>query len=84
MVDKDKFGERRTCPICGAKFYDMHRDPPTCPKCGTDASNPLEPEEVVIAEAEEEIEDEEELEELDEKDLEVSDLDDTEDELDDD
>jgi hypothetical protein len=40
MVDKEKFGDRRTCYACGCKFYDMHRSPPTCPRCATDVSNP--------------------------------------------
>lgn len=40
MVDKERFGERHTCPQCGCKFYDMHRTPPTCPNCGADASRP--------------------------------------------
>lgn len=50
MVDKEKFGERHTCYSCGCKFYDMHRNPPTCPKCGTDVSHP--PKEVEEAEFE--------------------------------
>jgi len=46
MVDRTRFGERRTCPACGCKFYDMHRDPPTCPRCGVDVSQlPKEAEE---------------------------------------
>ncbi len=40
MVDKARFGERHTCHACGCKFYDMHRDPPTCPRCGADVSRP--------------------------------------------
>ena len=43
MVDKEKFGERHTCPACGCKFYDMRRDPPVCPRCGADASQPKMP-----------------------------------------
>jgi uncharacterized protein (TIGR02300 family) len=26
---------KRQCMSCGAKFYDLDRDPATCPKCGT-------------------------------------------------
>lgn len=44
MVDKARFGERRVCFACGCKFYDMHRSPPTCPRCGTDVSTPPAPE----------------------------------------
>jgi uncharacterized protein (TIGR02300 family) len=43
MIDKEKFGDKRQCPACGCKFYDMHRNPPTCPKCGADASIKLVP-----------------------------------------
>jgi len=43
MVDREKFGKKRKCPACGCKFYDMHRNPPTCPRCGADASIPSVP-----------------------------------------
>lgn len=45
MVDKARFGERHTCHACGCKFYDMHRVPPICPRCGADVSRPPVPEE---------------------------------------
>lgn len=32
---KPEWGIKRFCQNCGARFYDMRRDPPTCPKCGT-------------------------------------------------
>ena len=32
---KPEWGMKRFCQNCGARFYDMRRDPPTCPKCGT-------------------------------------------------
>ncbi len=32
---KPEWGLKRFCQNCGARFYDMRRDPPTCPKCGT-------------------------------------------------
>ena len=32
---KPEFGTKRLCASCGAKFYDLHHDPITCPKCGT-------------------------------------------------
>ena len=34
MVDP-KLGEKKECPKCGAKFYDLNKQPPVCPKCGT-------------------------------------------------
>ena len=30
---KPDWGTKRTCPGCGAKFYDLRRNPVTCPKC---------------------------------------------------
>lgn len=32
---KPEWGVKRTCHSCSAKFYDMRRDPVSCPKCGT-------------------------------------------------
>ena len=32
---KPELGSKRQCMSCGAKFYDLNRDPATCPKCGT-------------------------------------------------
>lgn len=32
---KPEWGTKRFCQSCGARFYDLRRDPPTCPKCGT-------------------------------------------------
>jgi hypothetical protein len=71
MVDKEKFGDRHTCYACGCKFYDMHRNPPTCPKCGADASRPPKQTEEVVFTAEVEEEEEEIVEEIDEKNLDV-------------
>lgn len=31
---KVDLGEKRTCPECEVKFYDLTRNPATCPKCG--------------------------------------------------
>jgi uncharacterized protein (TIGR02300 family) len=28
-------GLKRTCQSCGARFYDLHRDPIICPKCAS-------------------------------------------------
>ena len=35
MVE-DKWGKKRTCLSCGARFYDMLRSPIICPKCETE------------------------------------------------
>ena len=32
---KPELGTKRLCSGCGAKFYDLNKDPITCPKCGT-------------------------------------------------
>lgn len=48
MVDKAKFGERHVCHACGCKFYDMHRNPPLCPRCGADVSQKPIPEEPAL------------------------------------
>ena len=33
---KPDLGLKRTCVSCGAKFYDMAKQPASCPKCGTE------------------------------------------------
>jgi uncharacterized protein (TIGR02300 family) len=33
-VSKPEWGTKRVCPNCGTRYYDMRRDPITCPKCG--------------------------------------------------
>jgi uncharacterized protein (TIGR02300 family) len=33
-VAKPEWGTKRTCQACGARFYDLQRDPIHCPKCG--------------------------------------------------
>jgi uncharacterized protein (TIGR02300 family) len=33
---KPELGLKRTCVACGAKFYDLTRQPVICPKCGTE------------------------------------------------
>jgi uncharacterized protein (TIGR02300 family) len=30
-----ELGTKRSCPNCAARFYDLLKDPITCPKCGT-------------------------------------------------
>ncbi|WP_366654324.1 TIGR02300 family protein [Fodinicurvata sp. EGI_FJ10296] len=32
---KPEWGAKRICYSCGARYYDMRREPPVCPKCGT-------------------------------------------------
>jgi uncharacterized protein (TIGR02300 family) len=34
-VAKPELGTKRTCQNCSSKFYDLGRDPITCPKCGS-------------------------------------------------
>ncbi|WP_292903150.1 TIGR02300 family protein [Niveispirillum sp.] len=34
-VAKPEWGIKRICPNCGGRYYDMKKDPPTCPSCGT-------------------------------------------------
>ena len=34
-VAKLGLGTKRLCANCGAKFYDLNKDPIHCPKCGT-------------------------------------------------
>ncbi|MBO1080604.1 TIGR02300 family protein [Roseomonas haemaphysalidis] len=33
---KPELGMKRTCVACGAKFYDLGKQPAVCPKCGTE------------------------------------------------
>jgi len=37
---KPEWGTKRICPSCGARYYDLLREPVICPKCST----PLDPE----------------------------------------
>jgi uncharacterized protein (TIGR02300 family) len=34
-VAKPELGTKRLCANCGVKFYDLNKDPITCPKCAT-------------------------------------------------
>jgi uncharacterized protein (TIGR02300 family) len=34
-VAKPELGTKRLCANCGAKFYDLNKDPIHCPKCST-------------------------------------------------
>jgi uncharacterized protein (TIGR02300 family) len=40
-MTKPELGAKRLCAYCGTKFYDLHRSPITCPKCGR-AFEPVE------------------------------------------
>jgi hypothetical protein len=33
-VAKPELGAKRQCQSCGAKFFDFHKEPVVCPKCG--------------------------------------------------
>ena len=33
MAAKLQLGEKRDCPDCGARFYDLNKSPAHCPKC---------------------------------------------------
>jgi uncharacterized protein (TIGR02300 family) len=33
---KPELGTKRVCISCGARFYDLARQPAVCPKCGTE------------------------------------------------
>jgi hypothetical protein len=35
-AQKAKLGQKWTCYSCGAKFYDLRKPDPNCPKCGAD------------------------------------------------
>jgi uncharacterized protein (TIGR02300 family) len=41
-VAKSEWGLKRTCLNCGARFYDLQREPIVCPSCGAavDAAGP--------------------------------------------
>ncbi|MEM8936699.1 MAG: TIGR02300 family protein, partial [Pseudomonadota bacterium] len=33
-MTKPELGVKRDCPECGARFYDLNKEPAHCPKCG--------------------------------------------------
>jgi uncharacterized protein (TIGR02300 family) len=57
-VAKPELGTKRLCAGCGAKFYDLNKDPIHCPKCGVvyevavaaPVARPPVPEEVPVPE----------------------------------
>jgi uncharacterized protein (TIGR02300 family) len=51
---KPELGTKRLCASCGAKFYDLNKDPIHCPKCGVVyelvvATRPVRPEAAPVA-----------------------------------
>lgn len=32
---KPEWGTKRICPSCGTRYYDMRKEPATCPSCST-------------------------------------------------
>jgi uncharacterized protein (TIGR02300 family) len=40
LLAKPEWGTKRICPNCGARYYDLLREPVVCPKCTT----PFDPE----------------------------------------
>jgi len=35
-MPKEEWGVKRLCPNCATRFYDLQRDPMTCPACGSE------------------------------------------------
>ena len=33
-MPKDEWGVKRLCPHCASRFFDLKKDPMTCPECG--------------------------------------------------
>ena len=33
-MPKEEWGVKRLCPNCSTRFYDLQKDPMTCPLCG--------------------------------------------------
>lgn len=44
-MTKANLGNKRQCPSCGARFYDLGKNPAACPKCGKmhDSTIPVRP-----------------------------------------
>lgn len=40
-MTKAELGIKRLCPNCGAKYYDLNKDPILCPRCGTAFEPPV-------------------------------------------
>ncbi|MBU2958367.1 FYDLN acid domain-containing protein [Paracoccus sp. 1_MG-2023] len=37
-MPKEEWGTKRLCPHCATRFYDLQKDPMTCPACGNQFS----------------------------------------------
>ena len=35
-MPKEEWGTKRLCPHCATRFYDLTKDPMTCPACGAE------------------------------------------------
>ena len=46
-----KLGNKYECFNCGAKFYDLGKNAPVCPKCGADQSNAEERENPLVSQS---------------------------------
>ena len=33
---EEEYGIKRICQSCGARYYDLNKDPAVCPSCGTE------------------------------------------------
>lgn len=79
---KPEWGLKRMCLSCGAKFYDLQRDPILCPSCGTqfdpEAAVKLKRGRPVVSEEKKKVE------KSDGGDVELLETDDIEDDIDDD
>jgi uncharacterized protein (TIGR02300 family) len=64
MVDLTKYGKRWICVKCDARFYDLNKPEPICPKCGHNQLLSTAEEEDLFLEEEET---EEELPEVEEE-----------------
>lgn len=58
---KPELGTKRLCPNCGAKYYDLNRNPILCPRCGS----PFDPH--LVAKARPAVVDEEDEEEVEDE-----------------
>lgn len=80
-------GEKRTCPHCGAKFYDLGKRPVICPKCKTEfdpVSDTAKPKRTREKPKAAPVKDDDEDEEVEDDEDEDEDVDDDEDDEDDD
>lgn len=42
-MGKPEWGTKRVCTACGARFYDLNKDPILCPKCGAEQEKDAAP-----------------------------------------